>query len=69
MSKKDSSYVNFSEEHELNSLLRKIGKRQTGDNRSLLKDMGAKLKSMLGKKILQQTEFQSYIESKKSELD
>ena len=69
MSKKDSSYVNFSEEHELNSLLKKIGKRQTGENRSQLKNLGAMLKSKLGKRTLQQSEFQSYISTRKSELE
>lgn len=57
----DKVLMNFSEEHELNSFLTKIGKRQTAENRELLKELGKKCKEELGKRVLKHDELEEFL--------
>lgn len=61
----DKVLMNFSEEHELNSFLTKIGKRQTAENRELLKEFGKKCKEKLGKRILKHDELEEFLNKNK----
>ncbi|MCE8015919.1 hypothetical protein HOP62_07505 [Halomonas sp. MCCC 1A17488] len=58
----DHDYVNFSQDHELNYILKKFGKRQTEANRAALFDMGQFLKGFTGKARLQHGEFHKHVE-------
>ncbi|MBQ3437688.1 MAG: hypothetical protein IJG31_04170 [Fusobacterium sp.] len=62
----DKVLINFGEEHELNGILSKIGKRQTTENRKLLKELGKKCKEKLGKRVLKHTDFEEFLEKNKS---
>lgn len=64
----DAELVNFSEEHELNYILRKVGKRQTEENRDVLQKLGRELKDQTGARILKSADFVAYVESKSDEL-
>lgn len=57
----DHDLVNFSETHELNYVLRKVGKSQTEANRSKLVTMGDELKSKLSKRTVNHKEFFDYV--------
>ncbi len=65
----DHDYVNFSEDYELNYHLRKVDKRQTETNRSILRDMGGELKRITGKARLQHGEFHSYVSTQTFRLE
>lgn len=64
----DHDYVNFSEEHELNYILRKFEKRQTEDNRKSLVHMGGVMKGSTGKPRLQHGEFHAYVQKNLARL-
>lgn len=64
----DHDYVNFSQEHELNYILRKFDKRQTQDNRSALSRMGDSMKASTGKPRLQHGEFHAYVKKNLARL-
>lgn len=59
---KDHEYVNFSQDHEMNYILRKFDKRQTEGNRAQLRIMGNELKELLGKSRLTHGEFHPYVQ-------
>ncbi|WP_223808055.1 hypothetical protein [Marinobacter sp. R17] len=65
----DQDYVNFSQDHELNYRLRRLGKRQTEDNREMLRRMGEELKTQAGKPRLQHGDFHTYASKEKRRLD
>lgn len=69
MSISDHDYMNFSEDHELNYHLTKVGKRQTESNRDELKVMGKELKNQLGKTMLKHGEFHEYVKKQKHRLE
>ncbi|MEG3617527.1 hypothetical protein V5T82_03570 [Magnetovibrio sp. PR-2] len=69
MSISDHEYVNFSEDHELNYHLGKVGKRQTEANRDELKKMGDELKAKLDKTRLKHGEFHAYVNENKDRLE
>lgn len=58
---KDHEYVNFSQDHEMNYILRKFEKRQTEENRAVLRTMGDELKRVLNKVRLTHGEFHPYV--------
>lgn len=58
---KDSDYVNFSEDHELNYVLKKCGKRETKENRAILCEMGKELKAKTEKRVLKGEDFHEYV--------
>lgn len=57
----DKILINFSEEHELNGILAKIGKRQTTENRAAIKELGKKCKEELGKRVLKHDDFEAFL--------
>ncbi|WP_372373274.1 hypothetical protein ACDI10_16540 [Vreelandella venusta] len=57
----DHDYVNFSEDYELNYVLRKMDKRQTQENRERLNELGQRQKRSTGKPRLQHGEFHQYV--------
>ncbi len=65
----DHDYVNFSQEHELNYILKKFDKRQTQSNRNILVGIGESVKASTGKSILKHGEFHPYVKSKLSRLE
>ncbi|MFH0256582.1 hypothetical protein ACGRL8_05915 [Vibrio rumoiensis] len=65
----DSKYVNFSEDHELNSCLRHAGLRQTADNRKKLQALGAETKSRLDKKRLSHDDLYGAIDMCKGDFE
>lgn len=62
MSYSDNIYVNFSEDHELNYILRRFNKQQTHGNRNLLTGIAADFKRETGQVIIKHSEFYPYIE-------
>ena len=44
---RDAKFINFSEEHELDYILKKYGKEPSKENRDLLKEFGKKAKEFL----------------------
>lgn len=65
----DNKYVNFSEDHELNSCLRHAGLRQTADNRKKLQALGAETKSRLDKKRLSHDDLYGAIDMCKDDFE
>ena len=65
----DHDYVNFSQDHEMNYILRKLNKRQTEANREKLRTMGGELKQALGKTRLTHGEFHTYIQKNLHRLE
>lgn len=65
----DHEYVNFSEDHEMNYHARKVNKRETESNRTILRAMGTELKHQPGKTRLTHGEFHPYVNRNKSRLD
>lgn len=61
----DKVLINFREEHELNNFLTKVGKRQTAENRELLKELGKKCKEELGKRVLKQDDLEEFLKKHK----
>lgn len=66
---KDNKLVNFSEPYELNRHLKKVGKRQTQENRDKLKDIGDETKKALDKTRLRHEELAASIAKNKKQLD
>ena len=58
---RDALTVNFSEDHELNHLLKKNGLSESIDNRKVLVELGKELKEKLEKRVLSSEEFDAYI--------
>lgn len=67
--KYDYEHVNFSEDHELNTHLKKHGKSQSVKNRGELKVMGDELKARDSKRVLTHKEFDAYISVNLGRLD
>ncbi|QKF62112.1 hypothetical protein [Campylobacter curvus] len=65
---KDAELVNFSEEYELNNILKKHGKSQSEVNRKILCELGKEYKEKLGKKILSQDEFGEFVKKNLAKL-
>lgn len=42
---RDAKFINFSEEHELDYILKKYGKEPSKENRDFLKEFGKKLRN------------------------
>lgn len=57
----DHKYVNFSEDYEMNYILRKFEKSQSIQNRSELRIMGDELKISLGTVMLTHAQFHPYV--------
>ena len=57
----DRELVNFSQEHELNTVLARHGKAQSKANREMLCELGKPCKEKLGKKVLRQDEFDEFL--------
>lgn len=66
---KDNEYVNFSEDYELNHHLRKLEKRQTQDNRDVLKKIGDDTKKSNNSPRLKHSEFEASIKKNLNKLD
>ncbi|WP_414499704.1 hypothetical protein [Zymobacter sp. IVIA_12111.31 C1] len=60
--------VNFSENHELNYLLRRIGKRQTQRNRDTVVTLGKSLKKALKVRTLTHQQFIPFLRGKRALL-
>ncbi len=58
---RDAATVNFSEDHELNHLLKKNDLSQSIENRKVLVELGKELKEKVGKRVLSTEEFDAYI--------
>lgn len=59
---RDAKFINFSEVHELDYILKKYGKETIKENRDLLKEFGKKAKESLGKTMLEHQDFYKYLE-------
>ena len=59
---RDAKFINFSEEHELDYILKKYGKETTKENRDLLKEFGKQAKELLEKTMLGHQDLYKYIE-------
>ena len=59
---RDAKFINFSEVHELDYILKKYGKETTKETRDLLKEFGKKAKELLGKTMLGHQDLYKYIE-------
>ena len=59
---RDAKFINFSEEHELDYILKKYGKETSKENRDLLKECGKQSKQLLGKTMLEHQELYKYLE-------
>lgn len=65
----DHEYVNFSEDHEMNYHARKVGKKESINNRATLRTMGTELKSQTSKTRLTHGEFHPYVNANKHRLE
>ena len=59
---RDAKFINFSEVHELDYILKKYGKETSKENRDLLKVFGKQAKELLGKTMLGHQDLYKYIE-------
>ncbi|ATV36283.1 hypothetical protein [Fusobacterium pseudoperiodonticum] len=59
---RDAKFINFSEEHELDYILKKYGKETSKENRDLLKEFGKQAKELLEKTMLGHQDLYKYIE-------
>ena len=57
-----AKFINFSEEHELDYILKKYGKETSKENRDLLKEFGKQAKELLEKTMLGHQDLYKYIE-------
>lgn len=64
----DSELVNFSQEHELNAILKKVGKSASAENRKVLEALGKELKAKLDKRVLKQDEFGEFVKANLAKL-
>lgn len=60
--------VNFSENHELNYLLRRLNKRQTQHNRDMVVTLGKALKKVLKARTLTHQQFIPFLRGKRALL-
>lgn len=65
----DHEYVNFSQEHELNYVLTRVGNRQTEFNRGRLRIMGTELKAKLRVAIVTHKQFFDYVRTQLQRLE
>lgn len=65
----DHEYVNFSEDYEMNYILRKFNKAQSAENRSKLRVMGDECKASLGVSRLTHAQFHPYVKRNLHRLD
>lgn len=66
---RDKNLVNFSEDYELNRHLKKADRRQTKENRDILKGIGNQVKKELDKTRLKHEELEEGIAKYKRRLD
>ena len=59
---RDAKFINFSEVHELDYILKKYGKETSKENRDLLKEFGKQAKELLEKTMLGHQDLYKYIE-------
>ena len=59
---RDAKFINFSEVHELDYILKKYGKETSKENRDLLKEFGKQATELLGKTMLGHQDLYKYIE-------
>ena len=59
---RDAKFINFSEENELDYILKKYGKETSKENRDLLKEFGKQAKELLEKTMLGHQDLYKYIE-------
>ena len=59
---RDAKFIKFSEEHELDYILKKYGKETSKENRDLLKEFGKQAKELLEKTMLGHQDLYKYIE-------
>ena len=59
---RDAKFINFSEVHELDYILKKYGKEPSKENRDFLKEFGKQAKELLGKTMLGHQDLYKYIE-------
>lgn len=62
---RDYDFVNFSQVHELNYILRKYEKKQSEGNRQLLIRFGEECKALLKKTMITRKEFYNFLEINK----
>lgn len=62
---RDYDFVNFSQVHELNYILRKYEKKQSEGNRQLLIRFGEECKALLKKTMITHKEFYNFLEINK----
>lgn len=60
MANLDKILINFSEEHELDSILKKNNKRGTAENRKILVELGKECKKSLNKRVLKHTDLDEF---------
>lgn len=65
---REQDYINFSQEHELNYILKKYNKQQTEANRKQLIILGEKCKTSLNKTMLTHNEFYAFLNEKEEFL-
>lgn len=65
----DRELINFSEEHELNSILAKHAKTQSAANRKILCEIGKECKEALGKTILKHEDLDGFIKKHLGRLE
>lgn len=61
MALSDHEYVNFSQDHEMDYHLRKVGKQQSATNRATLREIGPELKASLNVTFLTHAQFHGCI--------
>lgn len=69
MSISDHKHVNFSQDYEMNYILKKFKKSQSIKNRSTLDVMGDELKSSLDISILTHAQFHPYVDKNLDRLE
>jgi len=66
---KDKKKVNLSEDYELNRHLRSKNKRQTQENRDIVKDIAQDTKKRLDKRMLNHEDLSKALEKNKNKLE
>lgn len=64
----DHEYINFSQDDELNYILKKYKKKQSQENRSELKKLGDECKKELKARVLKHTEFYPFLDKHVNKL-
>lgn len=57
----DKELMNFSQDHELNYFLKSEGKRETSENREILKKIGKECKEKLSKRVLKNDDLHAFL--------